>query len=273
LSGNRLAYFMRGRTRVTDKRRNRTATRWLAAGAGAAVGGYAALVARAWLRYGHVTPGTDGERDALLDGVMPEYEIVERHHVRVRAPVDVTFAAANAIDFQRSAIARAIFKTRELVMGSHPTDPLQSGDLPGSPGPSGPAGSFLAQMHTIGWGELARTPGREVVMGAVTQPWQADVVFHPLPPAEFTAFREPGYVKIAWTLRADPVSANESIFRTETRAVATDPVARAKFRRYWSFVSPGIIVIRWMLLGPLKRDAEGQSAPRLSSPEWPHTLW
>jgi hypothetical protein len=45
-----------------------------------------------------------------------------------------------------------------------------------------------------------------------------------------------------------------SVFRTETRAVATDAFARAKFRRYWSFVSPGIWLIRRMSLGPLKRE-------------------
>jgi len=63
-------------------------------------------------------------------------------------------------------------------------------------------------------------------------------------------------VKIVWTLRADAIGANASIFRTETRAVATDPAARAKFRRYWSFLSPGIILIRWASLGPVKREAE-----------------
>jgi hypothetical protein len=41
---------------------------------------------------------------------------------------------------------------------------------------------------------------------------------------------------------------NASIFRTETRAVATDAVARAKFRRYWSFLSPGISLIRRAVL-------------------------
>jgi hypothetical protein len=234
---------------MTERRRGRIARRWLGAGIGLAAAGYAVLVTTAWLRYGRATHETGEDGDPLLDSVMPEYEIVERHHVRVAAPVDATFAAANAIDFQRSAIARAIFKAREFFM---------RGTSSGA-GPSGPAGSFLSQMQAIGWGELARTPGREVVMGAVTQPWQADVVFHPLPPAEFAAFREPGYVKIAWTLRADPVSATASIFRTETRAVATDPGARAKFRRYWSFVSPGIILIRWLMLSPLKNDAERQA--------------
>jgi hypothetical protein len=97
-------------------------------------------------------------------------------------------------------------------------------------------------------------------MGAVTQPWKAKVVFRALPPDEFAAFNDPGYVKIVWTLRADPVDATRSIFRTETRAVATDAEARRKFRRYWSFLSPGIIVIRWISLRPLKADAERRAS-------------
>ena len=115
---------------------------------------------------------------------------------------------------------------------------------------------FLARMREIGWGVLADMPGREIVMGAVTQPWMADVVFRPLPPDEFASFQEPDYVKIVWTLRADPLGADRSIFRNETRVISTDPTARAKFRRYWSFASPGIILIRWASLGPLKDEAE-----------------
>jgi hypothetical protein len=82
------------------------------------------------------------------------------------------------------------------------------------------------------------------------------VVFRALPPQQFLAFAQPDYVKIVWTLRADTIGANASIFRTETRAVATDTAARAKFRRYWSFLSPGIILIRWASLRPLRADAE-----------------
>jgi hypothetical protein len=67
-----------------------------------------------------------------------------------------------------------------------------------------------------------------------------------------------------WTLRADPVDDHSSIFRTETRAVATDATARARFRRYWAFTSPGIALIRRLSLGPLKRDAERRA--RSASP-------
>ena len=75
-------------------------------------------------------------------------------------------------------------------------------------------------------------------MSAVTQAWLADVVFRPLSPEEFATFHEPDYVKIAWTLRADPFNTTEAIFRSETGLVTTDPAARAKFRRYWAFASP-----------------------------------
>jgi hypothetical protein len=121
---------------------------------------------------------------------------------------------------------------------------------------------------SIGWGVHAEVPGRELVMGAMTQPWKAHVVFRAIPPEDFAAFDVPGYVKIVWTLRADPVDATHSIFRTETRAIATDAEARRKFRRYWSLLSPGIIVIRWMSLGPLKADAERRARAEPNQALW-----
>jgi hypothetical protein len=57
-------------------------------------------------------------------------------------------------------------------------------------------------------------------------------------------------------LRVKPIGRNATIFLTETRAVATDPIARRRFRRYWAFASPGIASICWLSLLPLKRDAE-----------------
>ena len=77
----------------------------------------------------------------------------------------------------------------------------------------------------------AEVPGREIVVGGVTKPWEANPTFRALPPDEFQGFCEHDYVKIVWTLRADPVGTAESIFRTETRVITTNPAARAKFRR------------------------------------------
>lgn len=204
---------------------------------------YAMVVATTWYRHGRVALASSDELDPLLDQFMPEYEVAERHHVRVAAPAAITLSAAVDTDLQESTIIRAIIKTRELVLGAEP-DPA-----------SQPRG-LLAEVTSLGWRVLAEKPGREIVVGAVTQPWRANVVFRGLPPQDFKAFREPGYVKIVWTLRANPIGPAESIFRTETRVATTDPSARTRFRWYWARFSPGIVLIRRVLLSRVKADAE-----------------
>lgn len=222
----------------------RAGVRWLAAAAGVAAGAYAAYVGVAWCRYGRaagVAPHQDA--DSLLDRFMPVYEVREHHRIRVAAPAATTLAAARDLALFDSPVVRALVRARELVLGAAPDTRTRPRGL-------------LAEAQALGWGVLAEVPDREIVVGAVTQPWKANVVFRALPPDGFAAFDGPGYVKIAWTLRAEPVGVDESVFSTETRVVATDPDARARFRRYWSVFSPGIILIRWVTLGPLKTDAE-----------------
>jgi hypothetical protein len=221
----------------------RSALKWAAGALGVAAGAYAGYVGVTWLRYGHTVPASADDADPLLDQFMPVYDVAERHHIHIAAPAEVAFTAACEQDLMALPVVRAIFKAREIVLGSEPdTTTLPRG--------------LLALTKSIGWGMLAEVSGREIVMGAVTQPWEANVVFRPLPTREFVVFDEPQYVKIVWTLRADAIGASASIFRTETRAIAADLTARAKFRRYWSFLSPGIILIRWASLNPLRAEAE-----------------
>jgi len=207
----------------------RRAVRWLAVGVGLGAASYAMYAGVAWYRYGRPKhPARGEESDSLLDEFIPEYEVAERHYVRVGAPAEMTLSVAADMDIRQSMIVDAIFSARELILGAEPNESILRRGL-------------LAETMALGWGVLAEIPGREIVVGAVTRPWMAQVVFRALPPDEFARFHEPGYVKIVWTLRADPIGADESVFRTETRAAATDPSARIKFRRYWSFFSPGIV--------------------------------
>ncbi len=222
----------------------RSGLRGLATAGALAGGAYAVLVATAWIRYGHRKRSLSAEdNDALLDHFMPIYEAVERHRISVAAPAETTFAAACEQDLSNIAIVRGVFKARELIVGSEPSGRALAGGL-------------LQETKALGWGVLAEVKGREIVMGAITQPWEPNVVFHALSPDEFAGFSEPGYVKIAWTLRADPVGPGASMFRTETRAAAVDPVSRQKFRWYWAKFSPGIWLIRRLSLAPVKREAE-----------------
>lgn len=224
---------------------------WLAAAGGLAIASYGAYVARAWRRYGrqHARAGTD----ELLDTFMPAYDVRDLHQIAVGAPPEVTFAAAKETRLDSSRAIRAIFKARQVLMRGTPAEPAPGG--------------MIEQMTAIGWGVLAERPDREIVLGAATKPWEPNPVFRPLPPDEFAAFVEPGYVKIAWTLRASAAPGGGSVFHTETRAVATDTAARRKFRRYWALLSPGIILIRQLLLPAVKAAAErrwrsdGERAP------------
>jgi hypothetical protein len=224
--------------------------RWLGYGVGAigagfvAFGGYAGIT---WARYGHVHPERH-PRDELLDRFLPNPEVDEYHRVLVRAPAPITFSAATSMDIQASPLVKAIFWMRAIPA-----------TLRGEPfRPEGSRG-IVEETLKMGWGVLAEEPDREIVVGAYTQPWHEDVTFHPLPPHEFAAFHEPGYVKIVWTLAAEPLDDDRSAFVTRTRAVATDPEARRKFRLYWAPMSAGIILIRYAGLPLVKRHAERQA--------------
>ncbi|MGA9814597.1 MAG: hypothetical protein WBQ64_17560 [Terriglobales bacterium] len=221
----------------------RPALRWLAAGAGFATALYATHAGFTWLRYGHPPGPASDEIDPLLDQLIPAYEVVERHSLPVAAPAEITLASACDMDLTQSAIIRSIFRGRDLILGSHPDTVRHPQTL-------------LAWAKELGWAVVAEIPDREIVFGAVTIPWVANPVFRPLPPSEFAQFHEPGYARIAWTLRADPVDATHSIVRTETRVATTDRASRTAFRRYWALVSPGVVLIRRMSLRLVKREAE-----------------
>jgi hypothetical protein len=207
---------------------------------GAVALGWGAYALVAWLGYGK--RGIDRVPDALLDRFMPIYEVGERHETRVAAPAAVTYDAACAFDLHRSPLVRAIFRGRELLMRARADAVLPT--------------QLLALTLSIGWRRLAEEPGRELVMGAVTRPWEAHVTFRGIAPERFAEFHEPGYAQIAWTISAIPLDARTSLFRTVTRVRTTDPQARCKFRRYWSIYSPGILLIRAEVVRVVRSEAE-----------------
>ena len=142
--------------------------------------------------------------DARLDSLIPAYDVARRQQVYVAAPTETTFSAARDMNLQQSLVFRAIVRTRGLVLGSEPekeqTRPL----------------GLVEQAKAWGWGALAADPGHESVFGAVTQPWAANPVFRALPLDNFARFQEPGFMKIVWMLRVDPLEGGNSILSTET---------------------------------------------------------
>jgi hypothetical protein len=151
---------------------------------------------------------------------------------------------ARDFDIQSLAVVRAIFWLRAKFLGARMEARRAQG--------------LIADMLALGWERLAEEPGRYFIAGAVCQPWKPDVVFTPIPPGGFASFSEPDRVRIAWTVEAEPLGPALTRLATETRVVATDDAARAKFRWYWRKFAIGIVLIRVLLLRAVRREAEAK---------------
>ena len=198
-------------------------------------------------------------RSSLLDRYILQPDVRERHEVTIQAPPSVVLEVARAFDMQSIPLVRAIIWVRARVLGARGT-------------PARPVTGLVAELLALGWGRLEDVPDRWFIAGAACRPWHANVIFTAIPPDQFATFSAPDRVKIAWTLEAEPLDSGRTRFVTETRAVATDEVARGKFRRYWRKFGIGVAAIRWLMLPALRREAErrwrhdrgglGDSAPR-----------
>lgn len=203
---------------------------------------FRALTERDMTTVTRATPST-AVPGQLIDRFIPEWDIRERHEVLVRAPAAIVHDVAWNLDVEAIPLVRAIFWLREKLMGAHP------------PREIGPRG-LVAWTRALGWGTLAEEPGRLLVAGAVTEPWQADVAFRPLSPETFADYAEPGHVKIVWTLEIEDVGRGLTRFASETRARATDAESRQRFLRYWRGVSIGVVLIRRLVAVAVRRAAE-----------------
>jgi hypothetical protein len=181
-----------------------------------------------------------------LDELLPVFDAREHHGILVEASPQEAYDAFRRVDLSRSRLLRLIFGIRTLPAFFR----RQPWGIP--------KGIFIDQVLSLGWVVLKEAPGQELVAGAVTQPWAAVVEFTGLPPADFVAFAEPGFVKIIWGFSAAPEGPGLTRLTTETRVLATDAAARAKFRRYWFFFSPGIRIIRRVALKLVRRDLAGR---------------
>ena len=105
-------------------------------------------------------------------------------------------------------------------------------------------------MVDLGWISLGETSDVEMVLGQVSRPWKGVAVSgrRPTTPEQFTSFDEPGFAKIATSLRVDPYGNDSSILTMETRVATTDDTSRRRFRRYWLVIGPFSSLIRRMAL-------------------------
>lgn len=101
---------------------------------------------------------------------------------------------------------------------------------------------------------LGEAPPHELTVGAIGKVWQLDIPFkHVDGPAAFADFAEPGWIKVAWSLRIEPLGDSATRLVCEVRVDATNEASWALFSRYWHVVGPGSHFIRHTLLAGLRR--------------------
>lgn len=185
-------------------------------------------------------------RTMLIDKYMPSFDVRHYAEVRVDAEPGHVYTVLRALDLEKSWIIRMLFSIRTLparILGKEP-----------APERSSMQRSFLESAIKMGWVILEEVAGQELVAGAVTKPWLANVIFRGLPPVEFVGFDEPGYTKIAWNIAVRKYDGGGAVASTETRVLATDAESRRRFRRYWFVFSPGIHLIRRVALAQVRRE-------------------
>jgi hypothetical protein len=179
----------------------------------------------------------------LIDEFLPDYDAIEHHEVDVDAPPDRAYRAVKDVDLARSPVVLALLAARglpHLFTGAvKPKRRLQLGDILES-----------------GFVVLAEEPGCELVLGIVGKFWQLSSGVHRIEPAEFVGFDTPGFAKAAWNFVVSERPSGGSRVETETRVAGTDDEARRKFGWYWRLIGPFSALIRRIVLGQIKREAE-----------------
>lgn len=209
------------------------------------------------------------EPQLLIDQLMKRYDLAVIHAQVFRVPPAVCCQAVQQIDLFQDRLVRALLDIRGLPQRF-------VGALRGrgeAAMTEASRGTFrLEDMVGLGWMILGKDPGVELVLGQVSRPWKSVATSTEAPgtPGEFSTFDQPGFAKIATSIRFDPYGSSASILTMETRVALTDEESRRRFRRYWLLVGPFSHLIRRLALrllaGELRRSAVGSGY--VGGPGW-----
>jgi hypothetical protein len=205
--------------------------------------------------------GKAADTRLLVDQFLPTYDVAVVHADVFRAPPAQCYRAASELDLFQTPLIRTLIGIRELPQRG--ASALRRRGT--TTGLEASRRTFrLKDMVDLGWILLGETPGVEMVLGQVSRPWKGVAVstHAPTAPEQFTSFDEPGFAKIATSLRVDPYGSDSSILTMETRVAITDDTSRRRFRRYWLVIGPFSSLIRRMALRLLATELRRSTPDR-----------
>lgn len=177
----------------------------------------------------------------MLEQLIPVPRKVESDSVDLAAPPDLVWAYVRHADLGDSPLTRALFALRTLPSAHDAAAPATTHQLHSS------------STHP-GFQLLGEDPGRELTVGAIGRVWQLDIPFEHVEGADACVrFARPGWIKVAWSIRLEPLGQAATRLRFELRVDATDEVAWRLFARYWLLIGPASHFLRTMLLRRLRQ--------------------
>ncbi|MTD54585.1 hypothetical protein [Amycolatopsis pithecellobii] len=193
---------------------------------------------------------TETRGELLIDQLAPHHNVMQTRHLVVAAPVARAYRALREIDFTEvgGGVVNAAFWVRELPErwhNRHHKPPRMPTRL-----------TFQDLAAGSEWLILGERPGAEITAGVVGKFWQPVIEWRHVEPGEFTAFDEPGYGKIVFSLSAAPYGESRSLSTYDIRVTLTDRASRAKFRAYWTVVAPFVGAVQAATLRAAARHAE-----------------
>lgn len=167
--------------------------------------------------------------------------MVEINRIWVRAPADAAWQAARHFDGASIPWVRWLFGLREV--------PAR---LLGRPPVSVDRRLGVDQVADSGKGFiiLQEEPGREVVVGSVGRFWSSDIPYAEVTPRTFASFSTPGWGKLAWAIRVEPIGSG-SIVTFELRTTATDDDSWKSLDLYFHLIGPASRLIRASVMSEL----------------------
>ena len=190
----------------------------------------------------------------VLDDLLPEPRLREVDHVDVGVPLARAHEAVRHLDLNRSVPVRALFSLRTLAKRLHGESPkadsLRLDDI-GAPGTG---------FHIV------RDEPASFVVASVGRFWQPDIEFADAPSERFAAFDEPGWGKLAWELRFEPLGEHRTRIVVEVRVTATDDDSWRRFRRYFYLIGPFSRFIRRHVLELAVKELGAPESEELTRP-------
>jgi hypothetical protein len=192
----------------------------------------------------------------LLDELMPQFDVVERHGVLVHAEAHAIYAAIHRVDLASGAITRLLLTLRTVPAGVLAMLRSPTAARAEWRARRARSGARLADFERAGFRIVAESPPNELVLGLLGQFWTPrGARVHGFDAGVFRIGPPSGYALAAWNFTIEAQGAARCVLRTETR-VQCAPDVRAKFLLYWLFVRPGSGLIRRSMLRAIRREAE-----------------